>query len=104
MFSKPEPFAQPDSSGILSPSRAMAQAGEKVANVTWHFKCKLFDVTLPQQCEEYENLINRVRNGDKTIEWGGEQGSFGKESNYLIFAKWLEAKIDKSKTSTGEKA
>lgn len=87
----PYELSPKDMRQVLPPNSAMAIAGESKANAKWIFQCRLFDIASPPDRKDYESLINRIGNDDPEIQYISEQGTFGRESNYLIMMKWFKA-------------
>lgn len=80
---------------ILPPDRASREATRGDAGTvqsSLKAKCKVFNMSIDDQRDEYEDLMSRMANGDPSVQYFGEQTSFSKEGEYLIALRWFEEK------------
>lgn len=78
---------------VMSPTEAMLHAGRSEGAVAWEYKAKVFDLSNPKENIEYTSIMDRIYNGDSSIEVVEKKGSFGPESNYIWVLEWKESKI-----------
>jgi hypothetical protein len=78
---------------VVPPSTAMRDTAKAGKTITRYLgRCRVFNVCIDDEREEYEALLTKHVNGDSSIEILSEQHSFGRDGEFLVAVKWVETK------------
>jgi hypothetical protein len=82
---------------IMHPAEAIQKMAETAA-IRYRLRCKVFNISIEDQGEEYEELLTKIANSNE-IELIKQETHFDKSGDYIVALHWKErVKTDENKS------